>query len=284
MHTFAIPRLIPDSLPHLSGSLPAVCVKSAQEIPAALSAGHGLNFQLSEPVIVLLGVVPAAGDADAQAVREVVAHLCDEVIGPLGQRHSVAVVTDGADGGIAGMIGQTRAAFKFRLIGVKRATESDEEGENVDLHHSHLLTVRCSSDAEATAARLVAAQALAREIGPVHYRAIVVLLGGDQSTWNDVRMVMHARLPLVIVEGSGGIADEIARVRTYQGVMNRPYIWSVESPPVAPYPLQTLDLQAAGFLALYREPGMNVSFLEGTDDSSLLYAGLKREFNIHSRE
>jgi len=282
MQRFTIHRCIADPPAHLSEPLPAVCVGAEQEIPLALR--KVLNFQLSESVLLLLGTVPSACDGAGQAVRQVISRMCDEVIGPLAARHSITVQTTGARAGLASVIGQTRAALDFSLLGVKKAAPRDPEGEGIDCFHSHLLTVVDVSDEALTSARLVAAHALAHELGANYYRVLAILMGGDTSMWGELGSVVRAGLPLIVVEGSGGIADEIALVRTYQRESNRPYLWSVESPPKAPFPIEDLDLRAAGFFMLYQDHRMPLRFCTGTDPSSWLYSQLKSEFNIHSKD
>jgi hypothetical protein len=207
-----------------------VRIDAEQEIAVALR--EELRFQLSRPVIVLLGTVPLEGDMAGHAAREVISRMCAEVISPLARQHHLTVVTE-------------------------------EDG---------------------TSARLVAARALAREIGPNHYLAVAILMGGGESMWNNLRTVVRAGFPLIIVAGSGGIADEIAQVHAYQRELHRPYVWSVEPTPVAPFPIETLDLRAAGFLSLYAEHGMSVTVYTGTDDSAWLHRRLKGEFNIHTKD
>jgi hypothetical protein len=280
---FTIPRHLAGAPPHLGDPLPAVRVDGVQEILSALR--EALNFQLSNPVILLVGTAPPDDGEAGQAERLVISSMCDEVIGPLARRHYVTVLTNGSNAGLAAVIGKTREAQDFRLVGVKRAATGDGAGEGIDLAHSHLLTVAGVPSSEAlTQARLATARALSREIGPNHYRTVAILMGGDEAIWDDLSAIVRAGVPLIVVEGSGGIADEIARVRTYLQEIHRPRVWSVDPPPEAPFPIETLDLRAAGFHFLYREPGMSVTVYDGTDDSGRLYSLLKGEFYIHSRE
>src|SRR5260370_415279 len=125
MRSFVIPRpVVQDPVAHLAGPLPAVCVASLEEIPDALST---LDFPLSKPTLLVLGTL----SEQSEAQREVCFRYCAEVIAPLVQRHYLAVITDGSSNGLSGLLSDLRETSTFNLLGIKRAEEGDELGENV---------------------------------------------------------------------------------------------------------------------------------------------------------
>jgi hypothetical protein len=285
MDPFTIARQLADPPPHLDGPLPAVCVGSELEIPAALQ--EALRFQLSDPVLLVLGSLPPESDEEGWAHRQVIARICDEVVAPLARRHYLTVLSDGEEKGLASLLGQARAAGSFRLLGIKRAESGDAAGEGIDRYHSHLLTVEVTApdqEGSLTSARLAVARALSRGIGPNRYRTVALLMGGGASMWPQLATIVASGIPLFIVEGSGGIADKYARVQEYLRDLHRVPTWGIPSSLRSPLSLKGLDLRAAGFSLLYRQPDMSITLSDGHDESRWLSCWLKSAFKIYSTD
>lgn len=274
MHSFMIPRpAIESPSSHITDHLPVIRCSSSSDIPTALSDHCGFYF--SRPALLVLGTLPQESFEE----REVCFRYCAEVIAPMAERHSLVVMTDGKSCGLAEVLGKLREIFDFRLLGLKHAEEGDAQGEGVELLHSQVLTIEGVSEAEMLAVRLGILKMIANK--PKYHCAAIVCIGGDSKTWTDLRTVLSANYPVVVIGGSGGVAGEIGKVKKYLHDICRVYAWGApQTEP--PYPLESLSLEAAGLLYLYSRPGMHLSVEDGEGNTDHLYHRLKTHFRIYS--
>ena len=249
MTPFSIARPGNIALPeHLAQPLSAVRVATVEEIPLALA--EVLRFFWCQSVIVPIGSLPQKRKRGYKASMEVIISVCAEVLPWLGKKHSVVTVTNGCADGLAGLLDLTREETSFPLLGVKRAEPGDASGVGIALNHSCLLTIEQMPEVESVA-RLRAAADLAQKMGLTRRSAIALLMGGDATTWNDLRCVVQARIPLVVVGGTGGIADALADVQAYRYEQARASSLTAKTRKKA-IDREALDWYAAGFWTLYQ--------------------------------
>jgi SLOG in TRPM, prokaryote/SMODS and SLOG-associating 2TM effector domain 1/Protein of unknown function (DUF4231) len=125
-----------------------------------------------------------------------------------------AVSLDGGTAaGVMKMMGEGVAGrgFKSQLIGVAPARlvsypGGPAEGTPLEPNHSHFVLVAGSTWGSETSTMFNLAKALITDKTP----GVAILAGGGQNTAKEVLQAVRQNLPLVVVEGSGGLADEIA--------------------------------------------------------------------------
>jgi hypothetical protein len=176
------------------------------------AAGVGidcLGLERARPVIVLCGgagAMTSTGGAVAQ-----------RVVGPAVVAAAIAydatIVDGGTDSGVMRAVGQARTRCDVEqplLVGVaplERVGPSDGEGKTAlepnHTHHVLLENGRAWGD-ETTLLFDVAAE-LANSVAPV----VVVLAGGGKVAMGEVDEAIQRGWPLLVVEGSGGLADAI---------------------------------------------------------------------------
>ena len=172
-----------------------------------------------EHLVALLGLPSPRGTivvngTTAELDRALAADVT-EVLGANGlagavDRHGLTVITGGADGGIFSILGRAMGARSGGLVGVApRALVTwpgGPAGDRVPLepHHSHFLLVDGGAWGDETAALLDLAATLGR-LAP----SVAVICGGGTVTRREA--VGHSRCgrPLVVVAGSGRVADEL---------------------------------------------------------------------------
>jgi len=139
-----------------------------------------------------------------------------EVLGPNGlagavDRHGLTVITGGADGGIFSILGRAMAARSSALVGVAPrglvTWPGGPAGDRVPLepHHSHFVLVDGGAWGDETATLVALAGALGR-LAP----SVAVVCGGGPVTRSEVLCQAREGRHLVVVAGSGRMADELA--------------------------------------------------------------------------
>jgi TRPM family ion channel len=159
------------------------------------------------PVLTLVG---GAGGMDGQT-RDQLATLFSTVIAPAVARHGAAAVDGGTDNGVMRLLGRARAGFP--LVGVVAEGTVEFPGNtpriddfgHLDAHHTHFVVVPGDVwGAESPYIPLVAA-ALAGGAPRV-----TVLVNGGDITLIDALLAIEHRTPLLVLRGTGRLADEIA--------------------------------------------------------------------------
>jgi len=171
---------------------------------------------VDRPVIVLIGghIFPEHINITNQAI---------EVIAKTAELLDAAVVCGGTDIGVMAAIGNVRgrAGFQFPLIGIApegsvtwpegpRSTNvsaAGNEREQLEPHHSHFILVPGSQFGDETRWIVRAATMIARG----RHKSVTVLANGGKVSQMDVDQGLQAERPLIVLSGSGRLADEIAR-------------------------------------------------------------------------
>lgn len=127
---------------------------------------------------------------------------------------NAVVIDGGTEAGVMAMMGRGVAerGFKSPLIGVAPLDMvsypgSEGKGETpLDPNHSHFVLVKGKAWGSETNVIFKLVRALRSSKAP----AVGLLAGGGAVTRNEALQAVRQNLPLLIVEGSGGTADEIA--------------------------------------------------------------------------
>ncbi|MDP9225933.1 MAG: hypothetical protein M3P18_19265 [Actinomycetota bacterium] len=132
------------------------------------------------------------------------------------------VVDGGTDAGVMQLVGRARAdsGAGFPLIGVvaegtaKGLTPASRGADQAELevHHTHFIVVPGSSWGDETPWISLVASALSGS-----RPSVTVLIGGGTISWTDVSESVAAERPVLVIDGTGGAADELARALRGEG-------------------------------------------------------------------
>ena len=170
---------------------------------------------VDRPVIVLIGghIFPEHANLTNQAI---------EVIAKTAEVLDAAIICGGTDIGVMAAIGKARGrnGFQFPLIGI--APEGSvtwpeaprngsllpigNEREQLETHHSHFILVPGNQFGDETKWISRAATMIARG----RQKSVTVLINGGKVSQMDVEEGLQADRPLLVLSGTGRLADEIA--------------------------------------------------------------------------
>ncbi len=195
----------------------AVFVDSTAALPLALS---GMGLGEPRPTILLLGGASGLQQAELEMLRP----LFEGTLAPLAQKLGTYVVDGGTDAGVMLLMGQARAVARgdFPLVGVAAVGTvafpdspidppcrwGDEKSSNcwpLEPHHTHFVLVAGFRWGDESPWLTRAAQAL-RKGAP----SVSVLVNGGETSWEDVSHSVNAGCPVVVIAGTGRVADALA--------------------------------------------------------------------------
>lgn len=188
-----------------SGHARAVRVQEERHLDPALAA---LGLDRGRPALVLVG---GAGDLpDAQGLSPLFAEIV-----ALSERLRTSVVDGGTDAGIMRLVGKARAAARarFPLVGVAAegtvvipgGPPGREDAAPLEPNHSHFVLVPGSEWGDEVPWLGRVAEAL---VGRAP--AATLLVNGGEVARRDVKASVEAGRAVVVVAGSGRVADELA--------------------------------------------------------------------------
>jgi len=190
---------------------PALRLPPDGDLESAISA---LNLKKPSPVIMLSGGAGAMTQEEVEATREIIA----EGIALFAQEHHITIVDGGTVAGIMQMIGDARSVrqYTFPLVGVApegRVNYPGHEHPNHDaqLHdgHSHFVLIQANEWGDESVALVGLVRAIAAGQKPM----MGILINGGAIAEKDVYLATtqgEDSIPMVILEGTGRKADEIA--------------------------------------------------------------------------
>jgi SLOG in TRPM, prokaryote len=191
----------------------AVQVDDFVNLSAAL---HDLGFQGSRPLLVLVGGASKVSEVDIARLRL----LFVEVVAPLAEELNACVVDGGTDAGVMKMMGEARSEInaKFSLIGVApletvtlpNASSTLPNAETLEPHHTHFVLVPGSNWGDESPWLARVASLLANEAP-----SVTLLINGGEIALVDVMENLKVGRPVVVIAGSGRLADEIAFVTNH---------------------------------------------------------------------
>ena len=170
-----------------------------------LGAAVGLLGVSRAPVLVLVGGAAHVSEAHAELVREALAY----AIVPVVERLGAAVVDGGTRAGVMKLAGDMRAArgTDFPLVGVVPAALVPQV--ELDERHTHFVFV--PGNAWGDESELLAALATTVADG---LPSVTVLANGGAIAWDDAGFSIAESRRVVVLNGSGRTADEIAAAET----------------------------------------------------------------------
>jgi hypothetical protein len=170
---------------------------------------------VDRPVIVLIGghIFPEHASITNQAI-EGIAKTADVL--------DAAVLTGGTDMGVISAIGITRgrSGYQFPLVGIApeggvtwpegpktgNLLPSGNEREQLESHHSHFILVPGNQFGDETKWIVRAATMIAGS----HHKSVTLLANGGKLSQIDVEEGLQVDRPLIVLSGTGRLADEIA--------------------------------------------------------------------------
>lgn len=170
---------------------------------------------VDRPVIVLVGghILPEHANVTFQAV---------DVLAKTAEFLDAAVISGGTDVGVMAAIGKARGrgGYQFPLIGISpEGTVTWPEGprtgapllpnherEQLESHYSHFILVPGNQFGDESKWIVRAASMIAKD----RNKSVTVLINGGKVSQQDVEESLSAGRPLIVLEGTGRLADEIA--------------------------------------------------------------------------
>jgi len=165
------------------------------------------------PVLVVVG--GASGVTNLQ--KQVIDHIMEQVVTLAGEI-GAAIVDGGTDAGIMASIGQARQKnqLDFPLVGVAvhnlvtwpGQTSKDSSGQHrypLEPNHSHFILVPGKDWGDESLALAQVGTELARG-----QRSVTLLVNGGEITKEDLDNSLDARRPVMVLAGTGRLADELA--------------------------------------------------------------------------
>lgn len=148
-----------------------------------------------------------------------------EMLAPLVGAFGASVVDGGTDAGVMRLMGQARAEVgaRFPLIGVAAigvvslpgASSPRPESVLLEPHHSHFLLVPGSKwgDDSPWLSRVASTLAAGKS-------SLTLLINGGEIAREDISQSLKAGRPVVVVGGTGRLADEIAATAQRPPLLN----------------------------------------------------------------
>lgn len=170
---------------------------------------------VDRPVIVLIGghILPEHANVTFQAI---------EVLAKTAELVDAALISGGTDVGVMAAIGKARArgGYQFPLIGISpEGTVTWPEGprtaapllpnherEQLESHYSHFILVPGNQFGDESKWIVRAASMITKE----RNKSVTVLVNGGKVSQQDVEESLSAGRPIIVLEGTGRLADEIA--------------------------------------------------------------------------
>jgi len=176
---------------------------------------HALDLQRPNAVIIIAG---GASQMDEQAHPDLV-RLFTRGIAQVADSTRALIIDGGTHAGVMTIIGQAVAEQQRRttLLGVapagsvaypgKSTGMSGNECVQLDPNHSHFILVDTDEWGGETDTMYELAQALSE-----HCPSVAVLVNGGSIAKNEVLYNVRQRRPIIVIEGSGRLADDVARL------------------------------------------------------------------------
>jgi len=188
-------------VPLAAGEAAGVEVEPHDELEAVMAA---LSLRAPTPVLVLAGGAGSLREGERDALRD----LFEGELAPAVASASAAVVDGGTDVGVMRLMGMAREAggHRFPLVGVvARGAVAGSDGERLEPHHTAFVLV--PGDRWGDEAPWLSAVATALAGGAP---SATVLVHGAAISRTDVRTSLDAGRPVLVVAGTGGLADALA--------------------------------------------------------------------------
>jgi hypothetical protein len=188
--------------------------QTADRLVAELGLGGA-----SRPVIVVCGGAEEFDNGSLENARSVLGRAVSSAAGASG----AVVVDGGTDSGVMSVIGKAREEDRLAmptLVGVAPRFKVAEPGDlepadrtKLEPSHSHFILAAGDQWGDETPLLFGVAAALASA-----HQVVVVLAGGGCNARREVDEAARRGWPLVVVQGFGGLGDEIAKSAARAGI------------------------------------------------------------------
>lgn len=181
-------------------------VASLAELDYALTK---LGLNLPAPVMVLVG-----GAAGIEPCHEALIQQTVSLLASLAEERGLIVLDGGTQAGVKAFMGAARTAsnYNFPLVGVAVEKlihwhERPASALSVALepHHTHFLFVPGQDWGDESSWLSEAASNLSRNLP-----SLTILINGGEISRQDVQHSLQANRPVIIMQGTGRLADELA--------------------------------------------------------------------------
>ena len=193
----------------------AVRVQQLNDLPQAV---RDLGLPSPRPVVVVVGGAAEMDDDDIAQLRPAIAAAMASIVDDLG----ALVIDGGVDSGVMRLMGEVRAVHfpESPLVGVALEEQVNwpghtlfEDGAPLEPHHSHfILTPGADWGDEA-----IWMSRLAASISPPR-QSLTLLINGGEAASKEVAQSVRDERSVIVVAGSGRLADELIQSRAYDTV------------------------------------------------------------------
>lgn len=177
---------------------------NAQDIMNLLGLAHA-------PAIFITGGAAYMTPEDIERTNEMIAS-----IAAFAQENGITVIDGGTESGVMQMIGEARRShnYTFPLIGIAPLGKISYPGyknpeEEAFLEDSHTCFVLVDGDEWGIESEMLVSMTNAIS-NQRRLRACGVLINGGKIASQDVYLAVSKELPMLVLEGSGRFADEVA--------------------------------------------------------------------------
>ena len=170
-----------------------------------------LGLQQSHPILVVVGGASQMSETDFHRLQQ----LFVEVLAPIAEKLGAYVVDGGTDAGVMQLMGKARSqiAATFPLIGVAPdgkvalpdCKNVPDDSTPLEPHHTHFVLIPGSNWGDESPWIVRVATVLA-----AGNPSVTVLLNGGEVTYLDARYSVIVGRLVIVVAGSGRMADQLA--------------------------------------------------------------------------
>lgn len=195
----------------------AIAVRAPEDGPGAPIV-DALNLSSFRSVLLVSGGAALMDPYDAEQMRV----LASEGIARFAEAHRVVVIDGGTATGVMRLLGEVRRqnGYHFPLVGVapigvvRYPGHEADEGEALDSGHSHFVLTDGKEFGQESATMTAMTQAIATRGSR---RGLSIIINGGeisrQETY-DRTLEADSAFPLLVLDGSGRFADELAAAAT----------------------------------------------------------------------
>jgi hypothetical protein len=187
-----------------------VWVERAEQLAVGL---RELGLEFPRPTLVLVGGAGNLPERDMVQLRPLFAG----VLAPLAEALGACVVDGGTDAGVMHLMGEAYAEIsaRFPLIGVASAgtvalpntSPPRSDAAALEAHHGHFVLTPGEDWGDEAPWLTRVASVLAKGVP-----SVTVLVNGGRVAMEDVLLSVRDRRPVIVVAGSGRLADVLAGV------------------------------------------------------------------------
>lgn len=170
-----------------------------------------LKLTTAAPVLFIVGGAGGMSAEDVQRTQRII-----DTIAEFAQKNGLIIIDGGTESGIMQMVGDSRKRGKYRfpLVGIAPLSVVKFPGyENLSAEaeledsHSHFVVV----EGESWGAESALIQDLSRCLsGYGTYPMLGMLINGGNVALGELKMAIEKRIPMILLEGSGRAADQVA--------------------------------------------------------------------------